>query len=119
MPLAIQDFSDLKEGEYLTKFRVEAPVKGEKFFEYYTNMIGYNHKEDSVIQLGKYKEKYEYFQFETPSAYDGVSEDDMTAYRYSTNEEIAAYKKEQKRKQDIEAQIKLKHQEISELYSKL
>lgn len=101
----IPSFDVLKEGDYLVKFRSEAPVKGERYNEYYTN-DGFPNRL-GTYKLGKKDEKYNYFKTEIDYYGEGVSDDFFTSFRYATDEEVKKYDEDIKRYRELEKKIKM------------
>jgi hypothetical protein len=109
----IPSFDDLKEGDYVVQFRGEAPVKGDRFAEYWVNGSGF--RNEGTYRLAEKNEKYDYFPFELDNG-DGLSRDFFTSYRYATKEEIKKYKVNLKKFKSLEKEIDAAQKVVQALY---
>lgn len=110
-----QKFEEQRE-IYITRFRNEAPVKGERWCEYFVSSgfgeCGYEEKAYKVHDIskstsGRYRIIVDYNIY--------VSEEDLTAFKYSSEKEIKDFKRAEIRKASIQQKIKQKEEEIKEL----
>lgn len=119
LPGAIKSLEEVKEklneGDvYVTMFREFSVYKGEKLFQY--SQVSTFLKQPVVYKLIDYKKKYNSFRI-VDNGLITLDDEWMTAFRYSTEEEIAEYKLEIARQKEIQQKINLKQKEISELYN--
>jgi len=108
----IEKYEDLKEGDYLYKFRTDNPVK--VGYKYYTNSYGLPSEQPYVVKLGS-KKRYGF----TIDSYHSVNEENITMYLYATEDQIKEYEKKSAEKIKLEKQIKEKQKEVQKLYSKI
>lgn len=101
-----------EQGElYITRFRSESPVKGERWCEYFVNSgFGEDGYEERVYKVYNIDCRYVVVDF---NIY--VSESDLTAFKYSSEKEIKDFKRNEIRKASIQQKIKQKEEEIKEL----
>lgn len=110
----IPNFESLKVGDYVVKFRSDAPVKGDRYSEYYTNSSGFPNR-FGTCKLKSKNEKYNYFNFEVDSYGEGLSEDFFTSFRYATKEEIEQYKKDIAHYRELEKKIEEGFKKVGKL----
>lgn len=103
----------LKKGDvWLIKFRNEYPVKGEKYFSSYFVNASFGGT-DFAFKLGKYNEKWNYID----SDHHSINENEITMFKFATEQEIKISKERQSKKQQFQKDIDLKQKELSELYT--
>ena len=112
---AIQSLTDIKKGDYVTRFKNESVYPTENPFKFHSvDTYGKNKPTYKVEKLGKY------IRFENHSNdLTSLDEEWHTAYRWATPEEIEVYEVEKSRRKKIEKQIKQKQEELSNLYKQL
>lgn len=113
---AIKSFSDLKEGDYITLYTDTYAGKGYKEFEYWIGNI-YDARVGTTFKLGECRKDYGYFYISEGGDVIGI--DDITAYLYSTKEEIEVYEAEERRKNKIKDKIEKLNEEVAKLYKEL
>jgi hypothetical protein len=119
LPNAIQSIEELndlltKGDVYVTRFRDEIPVKGNRFCEYYIN--GSFGRENGVFKIDKVIRNYDSPKLESLSgSYNFISESNFTQYVYSTNEEIEKFEKAEELVNEKLKQIDLLNDEIYKL----
>lgn len=122
LPGAIKSLEELKkkwkdEKEvYVTMFREESVYKGEKVFEY--NSVSTILNGIIVYKVEAWSKAEEYFKL-SDGSWHNLNDEWMTAFRYSTPEEIKNYKTKAAQKKRIQKEIDRKQKEISELYKLL
>ena len=99
----IPSFESLNKGDYVVRFRSEAPVKGDRYAEYHINGGGFD--DLRTYKLGKKNKKYNYFEFEVDSMGEGISDDFYTSFRYATYDEAKKHKRNLIDYKDLEKQI--------------
>lgn len=120
LPGAIKSLKEVKqkwkaEKElYVTMFRDTSVYKGEKTFQY--SSVGTILKEPVTYKLYDFKNGYGWLG---KNNFMNLTEEWMTAFRYSTPEEITNHKLEIARKKEIQQRIDQKQKELSNLYKQL
>lgn len=119
LPGAIQSLEDVKEllekGDvYVTIFRGESVYKGEKEFQY--SSVATILKEPIVYKIYDFKNGYAWLG---KNSFMNLTEEWMTAFRYSTPEEIENHRTKGRKRKELQKKIDRKQKEILELYKLL
>lgn len=100
--------------EYVTMWSNNSYYKGDKSYEYH--LCGTYLDLPQVMKLGKYNKKRNSFSFESDN-FMTVDDKWLTAFRYSTEEEISDYISRAQENLKIEKEIKQLEEKISKLKS--
>jgi hypothetical protein len=114
--------NEVKSGKefFVTRFRSEAPVKGERFAEYHIN--GSYSNSTTVYQLMEPSESETYINMNDPEGFantSAISVDFFTNYRYSTKEEIEKFKQSTEEIKILRKEIDKKQEEVNNLWKNL
>lgn len=105
---------------YLTKFRRQCPVRGEKLFSYYINQHGYDNRDNTKLVatplMKLVTDKYgTRFYFSQDSNGGSLNDTEITMYRFSTPKEIRRYHNHRYLRAKLEIKIEKKREELDAL----
>lgn len=112
----IPNFDNLKKGDYVVKFRPEAPVKGKRFAEYWVNSSW--PAKERTYKIKSKDNKWKYYKLELDLKKEKLSKDFLTSYRYATETEIKQYEKDVAEYNKIQSEIDKTFKEIGKLQKK-